>query len=140
MTDMKPIKEIRPLYGCDFSDAECSRTLADADWLTRKLTIIYRDRIMAKILRLFHKASSFAITLYTRTDETTKEVCSAKLALTGLWMGDSAISGDAENVALEALKEILKLDILHAETPESIRTIMQAIARDIPGIRDYYDF
>lgn len=140
MADIKPIKEIKPLYGCDFSDSEHVNTLADADWLTRKLTVLYRDRIMMKLLQHFHKAPTFAITLHTDTDETTKDVRSAKFLVTGLWMGDRVIDNEAEKMALSELKEILHIDSLNADTTDGIRTIMEAVARDIPGIKDYYDF
>ena len=64
----------------------------------------------------------------------------ARLLLTGLWMGDRVIEHEAEKTALAELKEILHLPSLVADTPDSIRTILEAVARDIPGIRNYYDF
>lgn len=124
MNENKTIKVLKPLYGCDFSDSERVNTLADADWLTRRLTALY----------------SFAITLDTSTDETTGEVKGARLLLTGLWMGDRVIEHEAEKTALAELKEILHLPSLVADTPDSIRTILEAVARDISGIRNYYDF
>lgn len=140
MNENKPVKQIKPLYGCDFSDSERVNTLADADWLTRRLTALYRDRIMTRILGIFHKAPTFAITLDTFKDESTREVKSAKFLLTGLWMGDRAISDEAEDAAKAELKKILQLDRLEEDTPEGIRTMMEAVSRDIPGIREYYEF
>ena len=98
--DYKPIVEIRPLYGCDFSDPERINTLADADWLTRRLTSLYRDRIMSRLLRRFRRVSSFVIILDTKVDENTHEVKAVSFDLCGLYCGDQNIDAESKQVAL----------------------------------------
>ncbi len=138
--DYKPIVELRPLYGCAFSDLERINTLADADWLTRRLTSLYRDHIMSRLLRRFRRVSSFVITLDTKVDENTHEVKAVSFDLCGLYCGDQNIDAESKQVALSILREILHLPFLSADTPSGIRQIMQAIARDLPSLRNYFDF
>lgn len=140
MNNYKTIKYLGGLVGCMSDDTERVNNLADADWLTRKITTTYRDAIMGKVLGKFHKAASFVISLDTYENEPSMEVKSAALNIGGLWGGDNSIEGDPKEYAKEILKEILGIDTLEANTPEEIRSIMAALERDIPEIRKYYDF
>ena len=51
------------LVGCDFGDCDKVYTLADADWLTRKLTITFGPAVRDALIAQFHRVTDFRIVL-----------------------------------------------------------------------------
>lgn len=135
--DNKPVEVISLPVGCDFSDIDKVYTLADADRLTRSLTLTYRDRILAALLARFHKAPAFIIEYTCRFNEGDDRfngpIDRFALSFTGL-------DSEPSQVATETLCSILGVDTLRADTRASIRTLLEAIAREVPQIREYFDF
>lgn len=133
----KPVSVLILPEGCDFSDIDKVYTLADADRLTRSLTLTYRDRILSALLTRFHKAPDFIIEYTCRFTEGDSSfngpIDRLALSFTGL---------DAEHsaVATETLCSILGVDSIKADTRASMRTLLEAIAREVPQIREYFDF
>lgn len=139
------------LVGCDFGDCDKVHTLADADWLTRKLTITFGPAVRDALIAQFHRVTDFRIVLEvwfaaeddagqrngSRTvehgDVSTGPVAAMQLGFEEL---DSEYCDEAGN----ALRNALGIKTLRADNNEDMRALMKAVEKFIPHIRDYFDF
>lgn len=139
------------LVGCDFGDCDKVHTLADADWLTRKLTITFGPAVRDALIAQFHRVTDFRIVLEVwfaseggaeqrngtgtveHGDVSTGPVAAMQLGFEEL---DSEYCDEAGN----ALRNALGIKTLRADNNEDMRALMKAVEKFIPHIRDYFDF
>lgn len=133
----KPVSVITLPEGCDFSDIDKVYTLADADRLTRSLTQTYRDRILASLLERFHKTPDFIIEYTCRFTEGDDRFNGP---IDRFALGFAGLDAEHHAVATETLCSILAVDSLKADSASSMRALLEGIAREVPAIRNYFDF
>lgn len=139
------------LVGCDFGDCDKVHTLADADWLTRKLTITFGPPVRDALIAQFHRVADFRIVLEVwfavegcaeqrngsctveHGDVSTGPIAAMQLDFEEL---DSVYRDEAAN----ALRNALGIKALRADNNDDMRVMMKAVERFIPHIRDYFDF
>lgn len=139
------------LVGCDFGDCDKVHTLADADWLTRKLTITFGPAVRDALIAQFHRVTDFRIVLEVwfaveggaeqrngsctveHGDVSTGPIAAMQLDFEEL---DSMYRDEAAN----ALRNALGIKALRADNNDDMRVMMKAVERFVPHIRDYFDF
>lgn len=139
------------LVGCDFGDCDKVYTLADADWLTRKLTITFGQAVRDALIAQFHRVADFRIVLEVwfagecgaeqRNSTGTVEhgdVSTGPVA--AMQLGFEELDSEYYDVAGNALRNALGIKTLRADSNDDMRDLMQAVEKFIPHIRDYFDF
>lgn len=147
----KGIVQTVALVGCDFGDCDKVYTLADADWLTRKLTITFGPAVRDALIAQFHRVTDFRIVLEVwfaveggaeqRNGTGTVEHGDASTGpVAAMQLGFEELASEYCDVAGNALSNALGIKALRADNNDDMRDLMKAVEKFIPHIRDYFDF